>query len=833
MFRSTLIIQLGTIVFSSAGFRYYNWQSRGIVLKLIERAFYKMTGSEIDTTGVVTKLWSDRCHVSLTIDNAQRTFSCSKFLVYLCGYQCEGQLTALLDAGADVQVRYRSNEKDPSIVAVWCGEVPDHLSNGAKRLRAYYDQKGHIVAVSGDSFLVQNDDGNHNVLINKEVIFREGCRVENSSGLFSINDSVTFDAIPFETKHPSGALYQATCAWVGQTPQLCQRFGLQALTLLEDPWDSSNPADLVHGVVTVVANEVVAFAEADFAPSSSKVILMRSSFAQGCSNIKDMVNVGDTLCMQVRFGYMFRNTRQWFAVLAWKDGREVSDEITDGRPCLAGPSVVGEVMADSARSVAEVAAVWGEEQVPTDLHIERDSGNNSSGPASVRKRTRVRRRVLVRRAPDDPVEMGPSTGTGEGSTESAQENLAMKFDEKSPVLKANPPLTGLISIATKDTALILYEGLKIAVDQKNLFLNGKPCSSAEFVLLLTTEIREVRFEAVKTSLSKYIELGCSHQATCVWVGQKPSVSTMEAFFNAPEESKPQPKTGIKKVASQPAEVKFDETSPVLYHDPPLHGIVTNVSRQCASVFYNDLSIYVSYENCYTDVPREQNSSGTLHLGQVVHFEAVRTDRRYGHSHEATCVWVKAKPSLTTVLNTLPPMKFSLLEEKNRILFGKVRKFCLPKVALVVVDDRQATVCLHVSAFGCRPKKTVDYTSGKDFINHFVKIGYVVRFRVIRLPMFFNVVSATDVEVLGAVLPKTSASDIVNRLSADATFISSQGKLDRIISEVQNSGIEMRGDICTGEVNSSPLPTEISSRNDREDNPRLKIPDNKRDGCTTF
>ena len=98
------------------------------------------------------------------------------------------------------------------------------------------------------------------------------------------------------------------------------RFGLRSL----DCFAAFSGVETVEGTVAVIPNDVVALVDVVLESVVIKVLLFRSSLIQRCERIQDAVVVGDSLCLQLSYGYIFCGCKQWYAEKAFKTSEVIN-----------------------------------------------------------------------------------------------------------------------------------------------------------------------------------------------------------------------------------------------------------------------------------------------------------------------------------------------------------------------------------------------------------------------------------------------------------------------------------------------------------------------------
>jgi len=300
---------------------------------------------EHQVTGRVTKTSSDSCDISVCIGGTTKHLSFGRRVFYTFGLRCDGNLDNILDEGMEVEVCYTiSQSGDPCIVAVWLGHRPESFGDdeysgvsGEAATRGVYGVVGRIIAKDGDTFLVQADK--YKVSVRKDVVFRDGRRLDHHSSL-DVDEEVTFDAVPCKADP-----LQATCVWSGRQPSVVDRFHLDSIESNKDMELEILQRHEVHGTVVVIPNEVLALVEVDMKSMLFTIMLFRNSFKPPCERIQDVVSVGDSLLMRLRYGCVFSDCRWWFAAKAVKGSSSGFDSDVS---CEGGSSVANGTSTDDA-----------------------------------------------------------------------------------------------------------------------------------------------------------------------------------------------------------------------------------------------------------------------------------------------------------------------------------------------------------------------------------------------------------------------------------------------------------------------------------------------------
>jgi len=380
-------------------------------------------------------------------------------------------MTNLLEDDMAVDVSYKIGANGTlTILAVWLGEKPALPED--EDLSPIYDRKAIVRDVVFSDYIAQSDVGR--VLVDKRVVFRDGRRCS----VLAEDEEIFFDAVPFRGIHVSGALYGATCAWIGPKPRIVERFGLEA----EEP--EVELGDIVVGTVVVIANETVALVDVEVDGLVVRVLLFRSSFRPACERIQDAVDVGDTLNMRLGLGCVFPRRKQWFAQVAVK----ASDE--DSAGVLRAEHVIESAVFDSDTESTASAAF----DIRAPVISENETSKNDVR-ASINTETQ--------------------TSNNEGPL----------YDRNCEILYSEPPLSGVIS-KFSSYGHIKHGNLDILADHANFYVNRKRQNLEYFDSFIASGENIVNFEAVRIRRKDSEFSRFSHEATCVWVGKKPAIAVV-------------------------------------------------------------------------------------------------------------------------------------------------------------------------------------------------------------------------------------------------------------------------------------------------------------------
>jgi len=253
-------------------------------------------------TGILARPTKDFGVISANIGGSPEKLQFTRRVFFSFGIPCEGSLNNILEEGMEVDFCYRLSSGKPHVVAVWLGDKPE-LTN---ILYGVYSQSGRVCQVRDDHYLIQTESMPHTVIINRDF-------VHAGSSVLAVGNDVRFDAMPLVTKHDSGAVFQGTCAWIGNEPTLANRFGLalsEALSLQDTAEVHNN--NHVHGTVVVIPCDTVAIVEV--MGFRKKGLLFRCSFHDTCERLQDNIRVGDTVCMIIR-----SRCKLWLAAKAYKE----------------------------------------------------------------------------------------------------------------------------------------------------------------------------------------------------------------------------------------------------------------------------------------------------------------------------------------------------------------------------------------------------------------------------------------------------------------------------------------------------------------------------------
>jgi len=718
-----------------------------------------MTTEGHDTTGTITDISNDRCAVLVRIGGKEDTLFFTKECLYLYGFQCEGDMTNILDLGAEVNVCYRHSKSrnNPSVLAVWIGDKPDQDTLISGQLEAMYGQEGRVDEVLDDAnYLASGDNILATVFINKDVVYKDGCP---SSEVLSVGEHIIFDALPSESALPSGARYQATCAWIGSRPRIVDRFGLSVKETTKTNVEFIQ-THVINGTVCVTPNDVVAIVKAEVDNVAIQVILFRSSFSDKPGRIQEIVKVGERIRMRLRFAILFHGKRQWFAVKAWIEGEEVP---VDDQSDVDGTLTDFDSLAFNSQN-----------------SVESSSAGVSQGPSSP---------AFIA----SPATLSCQLISGAGNP-SAFGNRSIS--RSYPEAAMGSPAPWLISsnsgmYPTNPVIYPYYPAAPIGMVGLPVGRYGYPCigmnPSAYAPIPSAVGAQPFVQAGLPVYPSNAMNLPAAESTSSKPVVQKPASPIIDPSISFPV------------VALTTPDGRFSTTSRILYRDPPLTGTISAKPSEKfpteSMISYGNIVIATTEKDIYINqrqCTREQFVTLIASGKTVVNFESVlkwpsgKRPIPMKPTHLATCVWLGQKPTMLDLLSDMYQPDMSLLGKKDIVFFGRVKKFCLPDIALVELKEKKSTVCVHVNALRGKYQPIEECVLEECSIFHYMKLRQWLSFRIVSVAACPIVLTGIDVTLFRSKKEMRKARTMSEQPKDDCKISSAPSIIKSCISDSDDS-----------------------------------------------